>query len=99
MWRGWTTAAVLALGLMVPCGTYAEEALSVARGDSVRDVLTRQVGKIITVRLRAGEEISGKVQTVGEHVVHLAQLAGRDFYDAAIRVDAIDAVLVRARGK
>jgi hypothetical protein len=92
------TVAVLALGLIVSRGTHAEEALSVARGDGVRDVLTRQIGKSVTVRLRAGDEISGKAQIVGEHVVHLAQLAGRDFYDAVIRVDAIDAVLVRARG-
>jgi hypothetical protein len=88
---------VLALGL-VASGVCAEEAFSVARGENVRDVLTRQIGKSVTLRLRAGEELGGKVQAVGEHVVHLAQLSGRDFYDAVVRVDSIDAVMVRARG-
>jgi hypothetical protein len=76
-----------------------EPAFSVGKNMAVRDVLSAQVGKPVVLRLRAGEEIGGKVQTVGDQVVHLSEVAGRDFYDAVVRLDGVDAVLVRVRGR
>ena len=51
------------------------------------------------VKLTCGEEMSGTIVEVGEWVVHLASLSGREFYDAAIRLDQISAVIVKAREK
>jgi hypothetical protein len=39
------------------------------------------------------------VVAVGEHVVHLSELAGKEFFDAVIRLDQVSAVLVRVREK
>jgi hypothetical protein len=75
-----------------------DAALAVADGTSVRDLLSKQVGKTVTLRLQGGEELSGKVQTVGGELLLLSPVSGRDFFDGAVRLDAIQAVLVRVRG-
>lgn len=69
----------------------------VSEADTVRDVLERTVGKRATVQLDSGHELTGTVQAVGEHVVHLAELSGKEFYDAVIDLDEVAAVIVRAR--
>jgi hypothetical protein len=77
----------------------AEDAgLAIADKTTVRDLLSKQVGKTVTLRLHGGEELSGKVQTVGGELLVLSPVSGRDFFDAAVRLDAIQAVLVRVRG-
>jgi hypothetical protein len=43
-------------------------------------------------------EISGKLQAVGEQVIQVSRIAGRDFYDAIVRIDSIETVMVRVRG-
>ncbi|HZP41529.1 MAG TPA: hypothetical protein VFD84_08440 [Candidatus Binatia bacterium] len=60
-------------------------------------MLASQTGKTVTLRLHGGEEIGGKVKLVGNALVHPTQVTGRDFYDAALRADAVEAVIVRAR--
>jgi hypothetical protein len=75
----------------------AEDGLAVSEGTSVRDLLSKQVGKAVTLRLQGGEELSGKVQTVGGELVVLSPVSGRDFFDAAVRLDTVAAVLVRVR--
>ena len=70
-------------------------------------MLASQTGKTVTLRLHGGEEIGGKVKlgsmrraytkSVGNALVHPTQVTGRDFYDAALRADAVEAVIVRAR--
>lgn len=64
---------------------------------TVRDVLAEQAGKRVIVRLESGENLEGTVTKVGDSVVHLAKLSGRDFYDAVVRIDRISAVLFRVR--
>jgi hypothetical protein len=51
------------------------------------------------VKLLCGEEVSGMVSEVGDLVIQLSELAGREFYDAAIRLNQISAVIVRVRDK
>ncbi|MGZ8393904.1 MAG: hypothetical protein ACXWWJ_03960 [Nitrospira sp.] len=65
--------------------------------DTIKQTLDQQVGKRAKVKLRSGQELDGKVLKVGSNGVHLAELTGMEFYDAVIRLDAIDAVIVRAR--
>jgi hypothetical protein len=61
--------------------------------------LEQQAGKRVKVKLRSGQDVDGIVSKVGHHAVHLTQLAGMEFYDAAVRLDDISAVVVKARGK
>lgn len=37
------------------------------------------------------------MKTAGEHMVHIEKLAGRDFYDALVRIEEISAMEARFR--
>jgi hypothetical protein len=71
--------------------------LAVGADDSVQQVLQGQAGKRVTIRVRAGEELSGTVRTVNKEVVHLGELSGKEFFDAVIPLESIDAVIVRVK--
>jgi len=47
--------------------------------------------------LGSGGEIEGTVAKVGDHLVYISKLTGKDFYDSIVRIDHIDAVTYRAR--
>ena len=65
--------------------------------DNVKTLLQRQVGKTVELRMRSGEKISGKLERVGDTMVHLTQLTGAEFYEAAVAMDGINAVDMRAK--
>lgn len=65
--------------------------------DNVKTLLQRQVGKTVELRMRSGEKISGKLERVGDTMVHLTQLTGAEFYEAAVAMDGINAVVMRAK--
>ncbi len=65
--------------------------------DNVKTLLQRQVGKTVELRMRSGEKIGGKLERVGDTMVHLSQLTGAEFYEAAVAMDAINAVVMRAK--
>ena len=71
--------------------------LKVTAGDTLETVLQAQAGKRVTVRLRSGQELTGTVRLVVGRMVHLAALTGREFFDAVIALDAVEAVVVRTR--
>ncbi len=75
----------------------AQSPLDFRKDDTVRSLLMRQVGKSVELRMRSGEKIAGKLETVGDKLLQLSQLAGAEFYDAAIEIDSISAVVVRAK--
>lgn len=85
-------AAILACSV-----TVAAAPLTVGKGDTTATVLAAQKGNRVTVRLQSGEELSGKVITVGDHVLQLGELSGKEFFDAAIPLDGIAAVIIRVR--
>ena len=86
-------AAVLAAGL--PAG--AQE-LKVSAADGVETVLAAQKGKRVTLRLRSGQETSGTVAAVTPKVVHIHSVVGKEFFDAVVPLEAIEAVFVRTKG-
>ncbi len=93
-------SSALFLGLVslaAPSPARAQGGLQVDAGDKLQDVLSRQQGKTVKLRLAGGEEIEGKVALVGKDVVHLSGLTGREFFDAVVDLDRVQAVIVRAR--
>jgi hypothetical protein len=93
-------ACVLAGLLLAVPALHADEAgIEVNEASWIGKTLEHQAGKRVKLKLRSGQEIEGTVAKVGAHAVHVAQLAGMDFYDAAVRLDDISAVVVKARGK
>ena len=67
------------------------------KGFGMKEILTSSVGKRVGIRLDSGEEMEGTVTTVGDQLVHLSKLSKREFYDAVVRLDKINAVIFRAR--
>ena len=67
--------------------------------DTVASILKKQTGQKAELRLKSGEKLGGKIEAVGEKVVHLSALTGQDFFDAVVLIEDISAVLVRTGGK
>ncbi len=95
------------LGLCLSSGQFFEPTAVLAadapvfavNGSSwLRDNLQKAVNSRVTLRLIAGEEITGTVVAVGDEAVHISALSGRDFYDAVISLEMISAVIVNVRG-
>ena len=91
--KGWL-AVVLVLALASSV-TAAE--LKLAPTDTVESVLAAQKGKKVTVRLRSGQETSGTVTMVSAKLVQLAAVTGKEFFDAVVPLEAIEAVFVRTK--
>lgn len=66
-------------------------------GISVKETLKSLVGKDVHVHLRSGKTLQGYVKSVGDVLVHLEKLAGRDFFDALVRIEDISAIEVKFR--
>ena len=67
--------------------------------DTIQSVLQRQMGQPIELRMKSGEKIGGKLEKLNDKVVHLTQLTGAEYFDAAVAMDNIAAVIVRAKAK
>jgi len=86
---------LLAAMLAAPAATPAAD-LQVISTDTLDSVLRAQKGRV-TVRLRSGQEVTGIVRSADSRLLHLAALGGRDFFDAVIPMDAIEAVIIRTK--
>ena len=53
--------------------------------------------KKVTVRTRSGQEITGTVRMVSPKLVQIGQVAGKEFFDAVVALDAVEAILVRTK--
>lgn len=65
---------------------------------SMKDNLKSLVGKDVYLHLRSGKTLQGYMKSVGDFLVHLEKLAGRDFFDALVKMEDISAVEVKFRG-
>jgi hypothetical protein len=84
---------VLAVGSMHA----ADTKLGVKADEEISTVLPRLVGMQVSLRLRSGENIAGKLEIAGPKVVHLSALSGAEFFEAAVAVADISAVVVRSK--
>lgn len=90
---------IMAATIHLPAGVlHAQpERLEVGDADSVKIVLERQVGKRVAVVLSTGQELNGVVIKVTRELLHLSEVGGREFNDAMIPPDRINAVMIRVR--
>lgn len=91
------TATAL-LCLAIATSAFAD-GLAVAPADTTASVIAAQKGKRVTLRLRSGEELAGVVRNASDRLVVLGQVSGREYFDAAVPVDAIEAVLIRVQAQ
>jgi len=93
-----TISAVLfcaALGWQLTTAHGAE--LRLGANDTVQSALASQKGARVTVRLRSGQEFAGIVREVNSRVVQLGAVGGKEFFDAVIPLDAVEAVFYRTK--
>ena len=83
----------------VPQAAAEGKKLEVRSGDSMNDLLSGLVGSSVELTLRNGSALSGKLAVVHQHLVVLASLRGKEFYDAVIRIEDVSAVTVRMRDR
>ena len=88
---------LLISGILLMSNVVAEP-LSVGSDDSIQTILSAQQGNRVTVKLESGE-LTGKVGEVNGKIVHLIELSGKEFYDAVVSVEEIEAVVIRTRNK
>jgi len=64
---------------------------------SMMDNLNRLTGKKISITIDGGKVLTGKVKSVGQHLLHLEKIERKEFFDALIRIDRIQAIEVQFR--
>ena len=83
------------------CLAFATQALAqevgISASDTTQSVITAQKGKRITLRLRSGQELTGAVREASAKLVVLGAVSGREFFDAVIPLEAVEAVLIRTK--
>lgn len=75
-----------------------EKKMEINTSFSVKQILSSFTGQRVALKTDAGETIEGTVTAVGDHVVHISKISGKDFYDAVVVIDRINSVVFRARG-
>ena len=95
--RALISSLLLGMAFAVAAHTTAAQELRVGTNDTVQSILTAQKGKRVTVRVRSGQEFTGMVREVTGKLVQLGAVSGREFFDAVVPLESIDAVLVRTK--
>jgi hypothetical protein len=93
-------AAVLSAGFLIMgvTGSSAEEAKFELNAQfGVKEVLSSQIGKRVSLRTDSGEALEGTLTKVGDRLVHISKLSGKDFYDAVVVIDRISSIVFKAR--
>ncbi len=102
MKKSWVLIAIVFFSMLaaVPAGSWAEEAaFKLKPSETMREVLAEYSGKLLALRLESGEEIEGTVTMVGNSLVQISKLTGKEFYDAVVSIDKISAVRIRTRSR
>jgi hypothetical protein len=89
-------AIVLALAC---CDLFAQSKIDLQASDTILSILQKNTGQAVELRMKSGEKIGGKVEKVGDKLVHLSQLTGAEFFDAAVDTSDVAAVIVRTKSK
>ncbi|MDQ1330996.1 MAG: hypothetical protein QG578_1261 [Thermodesulfobacteriota bacterium] len=81
----------------VEAGVVSIEGIKYDVNFSLEDNLKLFVGKRVSVTLDSGKTFVGIVKEVGNHLMWLEKLEGKEFFDALIRINSITAIDTRFR--
>jgi hypothetical protein len=86
--------------LVLACsGVLAQGKVDLQPSDTILSILQKNIGLTVELRMKSGEKIGGKVEKVGDKLVHISQLTGAEFFDAAVDTAEVAAVIVRTKTK
>lgn len=95
---------VVAVGLVAPQGAWAGPAkvapvvgAAYNVGSALMDNLKQLTGQRASLILSSGKVFTGTIKEVGQHLVHLEKLQGKEYFDALIRIEDVSAVEIRFR--
>lgn len=94
---------IVMLLLVAPTGLFAGpkvvplDGISYNAQASMMDNLRVLTGKRVTLVLGSGKVMTGTVTEVGQHSLHLEKLQGKEYFDALIKIDSIEAMETRFR--
>lgn len=69
--------------------------LTPAKDSTQATMLQSQSGKQVELILKSGQSVGGKVAFVGDSVVLLTSLTGKEMFEATVSISDISAVVVR----
>ena len=93
-----STIVVALLFAYLGCApTVFADDLIVRSGDTIPKLLIDFRGKVLTVRLNSGEEMTGRVRVVTGELVQLGELSNQEFFDAILDISQISAIIVRVK--
>ena len=87
-------AVLFALGCS---NLFAQGKIDLQTSDTILGLLQKNIGQVVELRMKSGEKIAGKIEKVGDKLVHLSQLTGAEFYDAAVDAGDVSAVVIRTK--
>jgi hypothetical protein len=94
------SSLVLAFVFAFVCSDlFAQGKIDLQPSDTIIGILQKNVGQVVELRMKSGEKIAGKIEKVGDKLVHLSQLTGAEFFDAAVDTADVAAVIVRTKSK
>ena len=88
---------LVAAAAVAVCSVTLAQPLNVNADDTIEKLLVAHKGKRVTVKLGPNDELTGVVKTITPNIVVLSELTGREFFDAAVDVKQVRAVIVRTR--
>ncbi len=88
--------AAFAFSALLSAPLHAQD-VSISASDTTQSVLAGQKGKRVTLRMRSGQEMTGTVREVTRNLVVLGAVTGREFFDAVLPLEAVEAVLIRTK--
>ena len=91
------SSLVVILSLAFVCSSLAQGKIDLQDSDTILSIVQKNTGQTVELRMKSGEKIAGKVEKVGIKLIHLSQLAGADFFDAAVNAEDVAAVIVRMK--
>jgi hypothetical protein len=66
-------------------------------GGTIEFILKANKGELVTIKMQSGSEFTGKIVDVGGEVIHITELAGMEYYDAAASIKNIESIVIRAK--
>jgi small nuclear ribonucleoprotein (snRNP)-like protein len=88
---------LLATGAEAKVTVVPIEGMSYNVDATIADNLKSLVGKKVYVTLDSGSTLSGRIKAVGNHLLHLEKLDGKEYFDALIRIERISAIDTKFR--
>jgi len=89
--------AVLVIAALACASAAPTAEVKLGANDTLQSVLAAQKGTRVTLRLRSGQEFAGILRESNSRVVQLGALGGKEFFDAVIPLDAVEAVFFRTK--